>query len=69
MITLTTVASLIPLAIGLGGSGSSTSEPRAIAVVGRLSFTLTLTIFFVPYVYLVTKGMKNNVNTQKFLNY
>ncbi|MDR0724349.1 MAG: efflux RND transporter permease subunit, partial [Endomicrobium sp.] len=56
---------LIPLAIGLGGGGGSTNQPMAIAVVGGLSFALVLALFFVPYVYLVTKGMRNNTNAQR----
>ncbi|MDR1417752.1 MAG: efflux RND transporter permease subunit [Endomicrobium sp.] len=65
MTTLTTITGLIPLAIGLGGSGGSTNQPMAIAVVGGLSFALVLALFFVPYVYLVTKGMRNNTNAQR----
>jgi hypothetical protein len=36
----------------------------AIAVVGGLSFALVLALFFVPYTYLVTKGMRNRSNDQ-----
>jgi HAE1 family hydrophobic/amphiphilic exporter-1 len=59
MTTLTTITGLIPLAIGFGG-GSSTNQPMAIAVVGGLSFALVLALFFVPYIYLYTKGMRNS---------
>jgi hypothetical protein len=37
----------------------------AIAVIGGLSFALVLALFFVPYVYLITKGMRNNTNAQR----
>ncbi|MDR2437649.1 MAG: efflux RND transporter permease subunit [Endomicrobium sp.] len=59
MTTLTTVTGLIPLAVGFGGGGS-TNQPMAIAVVGGLSFALVLALFFVPYIYLYTKGMRNS---------
>jgi HAE1 family hydrophobic/amphiphilic exporter-1 len=58
MTTLTTITGLIPLAVGFGGGGS-TNQPMAIAVVGGLSFALVLALFFVPYIYLYTKGMRN----------
>jgi HAE1 family hydrophobic/amphiphilic exporter-1 len=59
MTTLTTITGLIPLAVGFGGGGS-TNQPMAIAVVGGLSFALILALFFVPYIYLYTKGMRNS---------
>jgi HAE1 family hydrophobic/amphiphilic exporter-1 len=63
MTTLTTITSLIPLAIGFGGGGS-TNQPMAIAVVGGLSFALVLALFFVPYIYLYTKGMRNSSSSE-----
>jgi HAE1 family hydrophobic/amphiphilic exporter-1 len=66
MTTLTTVTGLIPLAIGFGGGGS-TNQPMAIAVVGGLLFALILALFFVPYIYLFTKGMRNT-SEKEFLN-
>ncbi|MDR1474460.1 MAG: efflux RND transporter permease subunit [Endomicrobium sp.] len=66
MTTLTTITGLIPLAIGFGGGGS-TNQPMAIAVVGGLSFALGLSICFVPYIYLYTKGMRNK-SENEFLN-
>jgi HAE1 family hydrophobic/amphiphilic exporter-1 len=65
MTTLTTITGLVPLAIGFGG-GNSTNQPMAIAVVGGLSFALILALFFVPYIYLVTKGMRNRDNKELF---
>ncbi len=59
MTTLTTVVGLIPLALGLG-EGATTNQPMAIAVCGGLVFALGLALLFVPYIYLYSKGMKNN---------
>ncbi|MDR2645331.1 MAG: efflux RND transporter permease subunit [Endomicrobium sp.] len=63
MTTLTTITGLIPLAVGFGGGGS-TNQPMAIAVVGGLSFALVLALFFVPYIYLYTKGMRNSSSSE-----
>lgn len=56
MTTLTTIIDLFPLALGLGQGGGLTA-PMAITVVGGLSFALVLALFFVPYVYLVARGV------------
>ena len=66
MTTLTTITGMLPLAIGFGGK-ESTNQPMAIAVVGGLSFALVLALIFVPYIYLVTKGMRNSKDTELFL--
>jgi HAE1 family hydrophobic/amphiphilic exporter-1 len=65
MTTLTTITGLLPLAVGFGGGG--TNQPMAIAVVGGLSFALVLALIFVPYVYLVTKGMRNTNDSELFM--
>jgi HAE1 family hydrophobic/amphiphilic exporter-1 len=65
MTTLTTITGLIPLALGFGG-GESTNQPMAIAVVGGLSFALVLSLIFVPYIYLYTKGMRNDDDSELF---
>ncbi|MBR3627651.1 MAG: efflux RND transporter permease subunit [Elusimicrobia bacterium] len=59
MTTLTTVVGLIPLALGLG-EGATTNQPMAIAVCGGLVFALGLALLFVPFIYLYSKGMRNN---------
>jgi hydrophobe/amphiphile efflux-1 (HAE1) family protein len=51
MTSLATVLGLIPMAIGLGGE--STQAPLAIAVIGGLTFSTFLTLFFVPNLYTV----------------
>ncbi|MBI3586273.1 MAG: efflux RND transporter permease subunit [Ignavibacteriales bacterium] len=51
MTSLSTVLGLIPMAIGLGGE--STQAPLAIAVIGGLTFSTILTLFFVPILYVV----------------
>ena len=51
MTSLATVLGLIPMAVGLGGE--STQAPLAIAVIGGLSVSTTLTLFFVPVLYTI----------------
>ncbi len=51
MTSLATVLGLIPMAIGIGGE--STQAPLAIAVIGGLSVSTTLTLFFVPVLYTI----------------
>ncbi len=51
MTSLATVLGLIPMAIGLGGE--STQAPLAIAVIGGLTFSTSLTLFFIPLLYTV----------------
>jgi multidrug efflux pump subunit AcrB len=51
MTSIATVLGLIPMAIGFGGE--STQAPLAIAVIGGLTVSTTLTLFFVPSLYVV----------------
>lgn len=51
MTSLATVLGLIPMAAGIGGE--STQAPLAIAVIGGLTLSTVLTLFFVPSLYVV----------------
>ena len=51
MTSLATVLGLIPMAVGLGGE--STQAPLAIAVIGGLTLSTGLTLFFIPTLYYV----------------
>jgi len=51
MTSLATVLGLIPMAIGLGGE--TTQAPLAIAVIGGLTVSTVLTLFFIPTLYTV----------------
>jgi multidrug efflux pump subunit AcrB len=51
MTSLATVLGLIPMSIGLGGE--STQAPLAISVIGGLTVSTCLTLFFVPALYMV----------------
>jgi len=51
MTSLATVLGLIPMALGIGGE--STQAPLAVAVIGGLSVSTALTLFFIPVLYTV----------------
>ena len=51
MTTLATVLGLIPMALGIGGE--TTQAPLAIAVIGGLTISTGLTLFFVPSLYTI----------------
>ncbi len=52
MTTLTTVAGMTPLAVGMG-AGADMMRPLALAVVGGLLTAMILTLFLVPCLYLI----------------
>ncbi len=63
MTSLATVLGLIPMALGMGGE--STQAPLAIAVIGGLTVSTALTLFFVPALYTVfEERMKREVKEE-----
>ena len=63
MTSLSTVLGLIPMAIGLGGE--KTQAPLAIAVIGGLTVSTILTLFFVPVLYTIfEERFKREVRTE-----
>jgi CzcA family heavy metal efflux pump len=63
MTTLATVLGLIPLALGIGGETSQ--APLAIAVIGGLTISTLLTLFFVPTLYTVfEERFRKNIVTE-----
>lgn len=58
--TLTTIAGLAPMALGLGGR-SPVFAPFAAAIVFGLGAASLLTLFVVPALYLVVEGVKRRV--------
>jgi multidrug efflux pump len=51
MTALSTIAGLLPIAIGMGAGGEARA-PLGVAVVGGMAFSTLLTIFVIPTVYL-----------------
>ena len=55
MTTLTTVAGMTPLAIGMG-SGANLMQPLAVAVIGGLLVAMLLTLFLIPCLYVIVQN-------------
>jgi multidrug efflux pump len=51
MTALSTIAGILPIAIGMGAGGEARA-PLGVAVVGGMAFATLLTIFVIPTVYL-----------------
>jgi HAE1 family hydrophobic/amphiphilic exporter-1 len=57
MTALATVFALVPLAMGLTGSGGGfISQPLAIVVIGGLLSSTVLTLIVLPVIYLLVEG-------------
>lgn len=56
MTTLTTVAGMLPLALGMG-AGADIMQPLALSVVGGLITAMLLTLFLVPCLYVVVQTL------------
>ena len=66
MTTLTTVLGLIPLALGLGEGGES-QAPLARAVIGGLTSSTLITLFFIPAFYAGWEGWRERAREKKAL--
>lgn len=69
MTTVATLAGLIPMAMGIG-EGAETNAPLARAVVGGLTVSTFLTLFFVPVLYTVVEkrfGKRVDVEAEREL--
>jgi len=61
MTSMAMIAGMIPMSIGLGGTGKQTA-PLAIAVIGGLFFSTFISLWLVPLVYgLLIKHKKSNI--------
>ncbi|MBO4491351.1 MAG: efflux RND transporter permease subunit [Lentisphaeria bacterium] len=58
MTTLTTVLGLVPLALGLGDGGEA-QAPLARVVIGGLTTSTIITLFFIPAAYSLLEGMQS----------
>ncbi|HDZ55158.1 MAG TPA: efflux RND transporter permease subunit [Pseudomonas xinjiangensis] len=63
MTTLTTVLGMLPLAIGMG-DGAEIMRPLALTVVGGLMFSMLLTLFVVPCLYLIINGVAERMTSR-----
>jgi len=65
MTSLATVLGAVPIAMALGGASTS-RIPLGIVIIGGLTFSLVLTLFVIPtlYIYLTSKKVKVKTNTE-----
>ncbi|MCX8125232.1 MAG: efflux RND transporter permease subunit, partial [Spirochaetes bacterium] len=64
MTTLTTILSLIPMALGLG-EGSELSAPLGRAVMGGMSTSFIFTLVFIPVMYMIFENMREKYEARK----
>jgi len=57
MTSCTTVLAMLPMAIGLG-SGEQMQRPLAITIIGGLSLTTALTLFYTPILYQMAHRLR-----------
>jgi HAE1 family hydrophobic/amphiphilic exporter-1 len=53
-----TIFALLPMALGLTGSGGFISKPLAVVVIGGLISSTLLTLVLVPTLYTMVEGVK-----------
>ena len=58
MTAAATIFALLPLAIGITGSGGFISQPLAIIVIGGLVSSTVLTLIVLPVLYYIVEGAK-----------
>jgi HAE1 family hydrophobic/amphiphilic exporter-1 len=57
MTSVTTILAMLPMAIGLG-SGEQLQRPLAVTIIGGLTLTTTLTLFYTPILYSVAHRIR-----------
>jgi HAE1 family hydrophobic/amphiphilic exporter-1 len=58
MTALATIFALLPMAIGLTGSGGFISQPLALVVIGGLISSTFLTLVVLPVLYYLVEGSR-----------
>ncbi len=65
MTSFTTVLGMVPMAVG-GGEGSEIWKPMGISVIGGLTFSTILTLFFVPVLYSIMMEREQRKGREKY---
>ncbi|MFF3438581.1 efflux RND transporter permease subunit [Streptosporangium sp. NPDC002721] len=65
MTAVATIFALIPMALGLTGSGGFISQPLAIVVIGGLLSSTLLTLVLVPTLYVMVERLKERLGRKK----
>ncbi|MEE8117394.1 MAG: efflux RND transporter permease subunit [Gemmatimonadales bacterium] len=64
MTSVATVMATLPIALGLG-AGSISRRPLGYAIVGGLAFSMLLTLYLVPVVYVLLEALRSRVATRR----
>nr|BFE79635.1 hypothetical protein GCM10020093_022360 [Planobispora longispora] len=65
MTAVATIFALVPMALGLTGSGGFISQPLAIVVIGGLLSSTLLTLVLVPTLYVMLERTKERFRRTK----
>jgi len=65
MTALATIFALLPLAIGLTGSGGFISQPLALVVIGGLVSSTALTLVVLPALYDLVEGRRERRDAKR----
>jgi HAE1 family hydrophobic/amphiphilic exporter-1 len=57
MTSVTTVLAMLPMAIGMG-SGEQLQRPLAVTIIGGLTLTTALTLFYTPLFYMLAHHLR-----------
>jgi len=61
MTALTTMFAMLPLAVGIGGSGGLIAGELAVVVIGGLFSSTLLTLLVIPVIYSLVDGLRQRV--------
>ena len=64
MTSVATVMATLPIALGLG-AGSMSRRPLGYTIVGGLAFSMLLTLYLVPVVYVLLDALRSRVATRR----
>jgi HAE1 family hydrophobic/amphiphilic exporter-1 len=65
MTAIATIFALLPMALGLTGSGGFISQPLAVVVIGGLISSTALTLVLVPTLYTMVENAKQRVRRRR----
>jgi HAE1 family hydrophobic/amphiphilic exporter-1 len=57
MTSVTTVLAMLPMGIGMG-SGEQLQRPLAVTIIGGLTLTTALTLFYTPLFYMLAHKLR-----------
>jgi HAE1 family hydrophobic/amphiphilic exporter-1 len=65
MTALTTMFAMLPLAFGVGGSGTLIAAELAVVVIGGLFSSTLLTLLVIPVIYSLVEGLRQRVKNRR----